>query len=34
MGRPSQDLNIPHRPDLKPVIERFAREGIHVVAYD
>lgn len=28
------DLNIPHRPDLKPVIEHFAREGIHVVAYD
>jgi len=34
MGRPRIDLNIPDRPDLKPLIERFAREGIHVVAYD
>lgn len=33
-GRLSPDLNIPGRPDLKPVIERFAREGIHVVAYN
>jgi hypothetical protein len=33
MGWPSPDLNIPHRPDLKPVVERFAREKIHVVAY-
>jgi pyruvate-formate lyase-activating enzyme len=34
MGSPRPDLNIPHGPDLKPVVERFAREGIHVVAYD
>ena len=34
MGSPRSDLNIPHRPDLKLVVERFAREGIHVVAYD
>ena len=33
-GRPGVDLNIPHGPDLEPVIECFAREGIHVVAYD
>jgi pyruvate formate lyase activating enzyme len=33
-GRPGPDLNIPHRPDLRPVVERFAREGIRVVAYD
>jgi pyruvate formate lyase activating enzyme len=32
--RPGPALNIPLRPDLKPVIERFAREEIHVVAYD
>jgi pyruvate formate lyase activating enzyme len=31
---PRVDLNIPDRPDLKPLIERFAREEIHVVAYD
>lgn len=34
IASPRPDLNIPHRPDLKPVIERFAREEIHVVAYD
>ncbi|MEK7826779.1 MAG: hypothetical protein AAB299_03430, partial [Thermodesulfobacteriota bacterium] len=34
MGRPSPDPDIPHRPDLKSVVERFAREEIHVVAYD
>jgi pyruvate formate lyase activating enzyme len=34
LGRPGSDLNSPDRPDLKPVIERFARKGIHVVAYD
>jgi pyruvate-formate lyase-activating enzyme len=34
MGRPGPDLKIPHRPDLKSVVERFAGEGIHVVAYD
>ena len=34
MGDPRPDLNILHRPELKPVFERFAREGIHVVAYD
>lgn len=34
MGIPRPDLNIPRRPDLMPVVERFAREGIHVVAYD
>ena len=34
MDRPGPDLNIPNRPDLKPVVERFAREEIHVVAYD
>jgi pyruvate formate lyase activating enzyme len=33
-ARARLDLNIPDRPDLKPLIERFAREGIHVVAYD
>ncbi len=33
MSRPNPELNIPHRPDLKPVIERFVREGIHAVAY-
>ena len=33
-GRPTRDLNIPDRPDLKPLIERFAREGFHVVTYD
>jgi pyruvate formate lyase activating enzyme len=33
-GRPTRDLNIPDRPDLRPLIERFAREGIHVVTYD
>jgi pyruvate formate lyase activating enzyme len=33
-GRARLDLNIPDRPDLKLLIERFAREGIHVVAYD
>jgi pyruvate formate lyase activating enzyme len=32
--RPGAARNIPLRPDLKPVIERFAREEIHVVAYD
>ena len=32
MDRP--DLAIPDRPDLKPIIEGFAREEIHVVAYD
>jgi pyruvate formate lyase activating enzyme len=31
---PRVDLNIPDRPDLRPLIERFAREEIHVVAYD
>jgi pyruvate formate lyase activating enzyme len=34
INKPRIDLNIPDRPDLKPLIERFAREGIHVVAYD
>jgi pyruvate formate lyase activating enzyme len=34
MGGPGPDLNIPNRPDLKPVVERFVREGIHVIAYD
>jgi pyruvate formate lyase activating enzyme len=33
-ARARLDLNIPDRPDLKLLIERFAREGIHVVAYD
>ncbi|MDZ4165551.1 MAG: glycyl-radical enzyme activating protein [Smithellaceae bacterium] len=32
--RHTPDLNIADRPDLKPVVERFAREGIHVIAYD
>jgi pyruvate formate lyase activating enzyme len=32
--RPGPGPDIPHRPDLKPVVERFVREGIHVVAYD
>ena len=32
--RPGPGLNIPDRPDLKPVVERFAQEEIHVVAYD
>ena len=34
MDRPGPNLNIADRPDLKPVVERFAREEIHVVAYD
>ncbi len=33
-GRPSTDINIPDRPDLRPVVERFAGEEIHVVACD
>jgi len=32
--RPGLEFDIPDRPDLGPVIERFAREGIHGVAYD
>ena len=34
MVMPRIELNIPDRPDLKPLIERFAREGIHVIAYN
>ena len=33
-GKPRIDLNIPDRPDLKPLIERFAKERIHVIAYN
>ncbi len=34
MDRPGPDLNIPNRPDMKPVVERFDRKEIHAVAYD
>jgi hypothetical protein len=34
IGRPGPGLNIPPRPDLKQIVERFAREEIHVVACD
>jgi hypothetical protein len=34
MGRPGPDPDIPEGTDLKSVVERFAREEIHVVAYD
>jgi pyruvate formate lyase activating enzyme len=34
MKRPGLGLTIPDRPDLTQVIEGFAREEIHVVAYD
>lgn len=33
-ARTGPGLNIPDRPDLKAVVERFAKEEIHVVAYD
>jgi len=32
VGRLGPTPDIPDRPDLKPVVERFLREGIHVVA--
>jgi pyruvate formate lyase activating enzyme len=32
--RPRIDLNIPERPDLKPLNKLFASEGIYVVVYD
>lgn len=31
---PRLELDIPDRPDLGPVVERFVREGIHAVACD